>query len=150
MVAGSLTGQAQADQPTKTDIVDFVSTVRVHDLCSFPINVTGTLNGFELVRDTASGSVAEYHLTEADVFTAANGTTLTGTPYHFNLKITYDAAGNEVSSYSTGVTVNVPLPGGLTFRAAGRVDWSQVTEDFVAVPTHGGSQNLDAFCAALS
>ena len=89
------------------------------------------------------------HITEQDVYTA-NGTTLQSEPYTFNIDILRDADGNNVHAISTGQIIVVPVEPGVTFRAAGRFDFVTAGSDFVVVPESGGSQNLDAFCAALA
>lgn len=89
------------------------------------------------------------HITEQDVYTA-NGTTLQSEPYTFNIDILRDADGNNLHAISTGQIIVVPVEPGVTFRAAGRFDFVTAGSDFVVVPESGGSQNLDAFCAALA
>jgi hypothetical protein len=84
-----------------------------------------------------------------DVF-SANGNELTSVPYRFTNHFTIDDQGNVLSAYQTGVLIKVPLATGQTFLVAGRADFLTITEDFVSVPTHGVTRNLDAFCAALS
>src|SRR3954467_6505453 len=143
---------AQADAPTRITIeAETLPPITVNDLCSFPVEVTGThTGGFILDFTDASGAGRQNaHVTESDVF-SANGNTLEGLPYTFQFHLTVDEEGNETHATSTGVAVLVPLPGGQTFRAAGQVNFLTATTDFVAVPTHGGSRNLDAFCAALA
>jgi hypothetical protein len=73
--------------------------------------------------------------------------TLQGTPFHVNYFLAL-VTGETVEDQSTGVGVRVPLPNGRTFKSAGLVDYT--VGGFVANPTHGGTQHLDALCAALS
>jgi hypothetical protein len=118
----------------------------VNDLCDFPITVSSEQTGFQITA--ADGTSAMLHITEQDTF-SADGNTLTGLPYTFNIHVTFDAEGNLQHAYSTGQIVVVPIERGVTFRAAGRFDFATASGDFVAVPESGGSQNQDAFCSAL-
>jgi len=51
-----------------------------------------------------------------------------------------------------GIIERVHLPaGGVVFISAGRVDYSaDGCPDFVLTPDHGGTHNLDGFCAVLA
>jgi hypothetical protein len=140
------TGTATADAP-----VPFSSppqTVTVTSLCAFPVTVTYTLEGIvkdDIDPETGTGTLTA-HSTETDTFTA-NGVTLQGTPFQVSYRLTL-VNGESTVDVSTGVGVRVPLPNGKTFKSAGLIDYR--TGGAVGQPTHGGTQNLDAFCAALS
>lgn len=140
------TAPAHAGQPVKESFDD-TTPFEVSDPCGFPITVLAHQRGFTLT--SADGSRTRVHITEQDVYTA-NGTTLQSEPYTFNIDILRDADGNNVHAISTGQIIVVPVEPGVTFRAAGRFDFVTAGSDFVVVPESGGSQNLDAFCAALA
>ncbi|HEX6149635.1 hypothetical protein [Nocardioides sp.] len=71
-------------------------------------------------------------------------------PFTFTIHILRDVEGEILHAISTGQIIVVPVEPGVTFRAAGRFDFVTAGEDFVVVPESGGSQNRDAFCAALA
>jgi hypothetical protein len=75
---------------------------------------------------------------------SANGKTLTGIPFQFNVQ-TFIKAG-VVTQVLDGVIEKVPLPDGGLFLAAGRADLTGM----VWGPDHGAFKNLDGFCAALA
>jgi hypothetical protein len=56
--------------------------------------------------------------------------------------------GTVLHAISTGQVIVVPVEPGVTFRAAGRFRFVTASSDYVVVP--GGSQNRDAFCAAMA
>ena len=103
--------------------------------------------GFEIT--SADGTRTTVHVTEQDAF-SANGVTLQSAPFTFTIHIRRDAAGQTLQAISTGQIIVVPVEPGVTFRAAGRFDFVTAESDFVVVPESGGSQNQDAFCAALA
>jgi len=136
---------ARAEAPTRIPVAQTVVSTD-SNICGFPMDITSVQTGFAII--SADVTAASFHLTEQDTFTA-NGNSVTSAPSHFAIHFTLDAQGNFVHAYSTGQMIVVPLPGGVTFRAAGRVDFA-TSPGFAAVPESGGSQNLDAFCAALA
>jgi len=144
-----LMGIAQADAPVRTTF-DEPATFTVRDVCPFPVTVTGQQEGFMIDSVDESGTGAQFfHVTETDTF-SANGNTLQGEPYTFNFHVTL-VEGVPSKFLATGVGVRVPLPDGSTFFSAGQIDFLAAGDvDFIAVPTRGGSRNLDAFCAALA
>jgi hypothetical protein len=116
-------------------------------MCPFPVTVLGTQTGIGVASD--DGTAVEAHLTEVDTL-SANGRSLESRPYTYNFHVTLDAAGNYTQFIGTGQMVVVPIPGGPTFRAAGRYDFLAGGTEFAFAPDSGGVQNLDAFCAALA
>jgi hypothetical protein len=68
------------------------------DVCSFPIHVHA--------QDTIS----------------ANGKTLVGDPYTFNIEILYDSNLNIMGFYLNGIAEKIPLPDGSLFISAGRMN----------------------------
>ena len=122
----------------------------VMDLCPFPVTVTAHVDGAITTNDTGHGSIQRIHTVETDTYQAASGgPALTGT-YTFEIQTNYDADGNPVSGFQTGVIVRVPLPDGSNFQVSGRADALNATTDYIAAPTHGVTKNLDGLCAALS
>jgi hypothetical protein len=138
---------ARADRPVKESFDDTTAPFEVSDICGFSIMVVSHQRGFEIT--SADGRRTTVHITEQDVFTA-NGATLHSKPFTFTIHILRDADGQELHAISTGQIIVVPIEPGVTFRAAGRFDFVTAGADFVVVPESGGSQNQDAFCAALA
>jgi hypothetical protein len=137
---------AQADEPVK-EYFDDTTPFEVSDPCGFPIMVSSHQSGFLIT--SADGLMTTVHITEQDVFTA-NGATLESKPFTFTIHLLRDADGTVLQAISTGQVIVVPVEPGVTFRAAGRFDFVTADADFVVVPESGGSQNEDAFCAALA
>jgi hypothetical protein len=144
LVAG---GPAHASHPVKEYFDDTSLPFEVVDICGFPITVVSRQQGFSVV--SADGSRTDVHVTEQDTF-SANGATLQSRPFTFSIHILRDSDGNALQAISTGQVIVVPVEPGVTFRAAGRFDFLTAGTDYVVVPESGGSQNQDAFCAALA
>ena len=90
------------------------------------------------------------NLVEQDTF-SANGKSLTGVLFTFNLDFIIDSDGNATHAYATGVAERVQLPDGSWFVSAGRLDFAaHGFPDFIITPDHGGAVNLAGFCAALA
>jgi hypothetical protein len=90
------------------------------------------------------------HVVEQDVF-SANGKSLTGVPFTFNIDVVFDSSGNVVHVFANGLVEKVPLPGGGLFITAGRVDFAaHGFPQFLITPDVGATVNLAGFCAALS
>ena len=74
---------AVADRPTRTPFegVTFSGAV-LNDVCAFPVNISGTVSGFEIDYRDQSGALTRsfIHQVEQDTFTA-NGRTLVGDPF---------------------------------------------------------------------
>lgn len=142
-----------ADQPAKVQIVNGSSsgTLPAGSGCSFDIEVQALVNGTytRFVDKSGATKKEQYHLVEQDTFTA-NGKTLTGVPFTFNVTWLYDNAGNITHIFADGVAEKVRLPDGSLFIAAGRVDFAaHGFPSFILTPDHGATVNLDGFCAAL-
>jgi hypothetical protein len=139
---------AHAGKPLKEYFDNTAAPFEVSDICGFPITVVNShQRGFTIT--SADGRRTLVHVTEQDAFTA-NGTTLQSKPFTFSIHILRDANGDVLRAISTGQIIVVPVEQGVTFRAAGRFDFVTAGSDFVVVPESGGSQNQDAFCAALA
>src|SRR5262245_49490853 len=71
--------------------LDNTGTQTVFDLCPFPVDVTAHTVGTVHVQTIGSGgSILRAHLNEVDTF-EANGNTITGGPYTWELQVTFDA-----------------------------------------------------------
>jgi hypothetical protein len=147
---GILAQPAAAVEPTREPIDDTITSV-VEDICSFPVTITATIVGTETTFYDESGEVTrqQIHVVEQDVF-SANGETLTGLPFTFNLQVLFED-GEVTHVYASGVVERVPLPDGTVFLSAGRLDFAaHPGAEFRIVPDVGRSGDVAAFCAALA
>jgi len=144
---------AAADPPARSDFTaSFDSVLPAGQGCSFDIQVHSEMNAKRTVFVDKSGGTKkeQYQIVELDTFTA-NGKTLTSVPFKFNATWLYDNNGNLIHLYVDGTVERVPLPDGSFFLAAGRVDFvAHGMPGFILTPDHGGTVNLDGFCAALA
>jgi hypothetical protein len=150
--AAALASTAAAGQPVKTSFSNVPFSSTMSGVCSFDVNVDSVVSGFEIDYFDAAGNItkADIHETEQDTFTA-NGKTLTGLPYTFNLRVAFDSSGNPTSIVATGVVATVPLPDGSVFHSAGQVDFlDHPGATFLLSPDKGNPGNVAGFCAALS
>jgi len=121
-------------------------------VCPFDVDVVSVVSGFEIDYFDNAGNItkAQIHQTEQDTF-SANGKTLTGIPYTFNLTFSIDSSGNVTAAIATGVVSKVPLPDGSLFVSAG---WSNFVNhpgvSFLLSPDRGAQGNVAGFCAALA
>jgi hypothetical protein len=112
------------------------------------LNTSGTVTLF--VDESGAPRRIHGHATEQDTF-SANGKSLTGTPYTFNIDVFIDDSGNPIGLFNEGVLGRVRLPDGSQFIAAGRIDFAaQGFPNFSFTPDAGGVVNLDGLCAALA
>ena len=141
---------AQAAHPVRETVVN-TSTAVVTSLCSFPVTVTFNATAERLSFYDESGALVRIaeHVLEQDTYTA-NGRTLEGLPYTYNVQARFDDAGELEHVYASGLVSRVPLPDGSVFRAAGRIDFVAHGFEFVPAPDWGTPVNTAAFCAALS
>jgi hypothetical protein len=141
---------AAAIEPTRAPI-DGTITSTIDDICSFPVTITATFAGTETTFYDQGGEVTRIkdHIVEQDVF-SANGESLTGLPFTFNLQVLFED-GEVTHVYASGVVERVPLPDGTVFHSAGRLDFAaHPGSDFRIVPDVGRSGDVAAFCAALA
>jgi len=90
------------------------------------------------------------HQVEQDTFTA-NGRTLVGTPFTFDVQELFDNNGNLTHVFSSGLVETIPLLDGSLFISAGRLDFTQHPGvKFILSPDMGHTGDLAALCAALS
>jgi hypothetical protein len=142
---------ARAEKPVVFPFANS-GTVVWNGACSFPVtvdlNTSGTVTIF--VDESGIPRRVHGHATEQDTF-SANGKTLTGTPYTFNIDVIGDGSGNPINLFNEGVLGKVRLPDGSLFIAAGRIDFgAQGFPTFSFTPDAGGIVNLDGLCAALA
>ena len=99
-----------------------------------------------------SGNVTRIfvHATEQDIF-SANGKSLTGIPYTYNVEVLFDSSGNVTHVYASGLVSKVVLPDGTLFVAAGRINvTAHPGAEFLLSPDVGTAGNVEGFCAALA
>jgi hypothetical protein len=111
----------------------------------------GTGTEIDFFDQDGNLTMAQVHQVEQDVFTA-NGKTLVGLPYTFNLRALFDPETGDVTHvFASGIASRVPLPGGNFFLTAGRVDFAaHPGADFLLQPDVGAQGNIAGFCAALA
>jgi hypothetical protein len=148
----ALAPTAAAAPPLREEFT-FTDTTVLTDVCPFPVTVEFSLQGTQTLFFDESGNLVmiQIHNVEQDVFTA-NGKTLVGLPYTFNVQVLFDPDTGEVTHvFASGVASRVPLPGGDVFLTAGRVDFvAHPDATFLLQPDFGAQGNLAGFCAALS
>ena len=151
--AAAFAQSAAAVAPIREDFTFTDATTVLTDVCSFPVTVVFSGTGTETDFFDENGNLTrvQIHQVEQDVFTA-NGETLVGLPYTFNLQVLFDRESGEVTHvFANGVASRVPLPGGDFFLTAGRVDFiAHPGADFLLQPDVGAQGNIAGFCAALS
>jgi hypothetical protein len=148
--AAILASPAAADPPAKYEGTFEADSV-LTNACDFEVGVHGTVEYTEIDFVDASGTLTRIfdHFVEQDAFTA-NGKTLVGIPFTFNIEVLFDSSGNMTRNVATGIVEKVPLPDGGLFISAGWVDWTaHPGTNFVLSPNKGNPGNLAAFCAAL-
>jgi hypothetical protein len=152
VTAAVFASAAAADKPTKTEFADVTFSSVLTDVCTFSVNVDSTISGTEIDYVDTSGALTRVfvHQVEQDTFTA-NGKTLVGIPFTFNLELLFDSSGDVTNVFANGVVETIPLPDGSLFVSAGRVDFADhpgVT--FLLSPDKGNPGNVAGFCAALA
>ena len=151
VLALSAASTANANPPTVHPFTG-TGTVTVSGLCSFDVTVTFTFNGTERDFTDQNGNLTriELNFVEQDTFTA-NGHQLVGDPFRNIQRVLFDANGNLIHDYETGVIERIPLPNGSVFHSSGRLDFvAHPGEVIVITPDHGLSGDIEALCAALA
>jgi hypothetical protein len=151
-VAGVLVSSAFAAPPTKAtfSVTDIPATLT--GVCSFDVAVSTDVSGFEIDYTDQSGALTRVydHTIEQDTF-SANGKSITGEPFTYNLDVLFDSTGAVTHVYSSGVVERIVLPSGTLFLSAGRADFAQHPGvAFLLSPDVGNPGDVAAFCAALS
>jgi hypothetical protein len=151
LAAGALAPSAAATPPIMQEF-SFTDTNVLTDVCAFPITVESTVSGTATLFFDQEGNITMVllHTVEQDVF-SANGNSLTGVPFTFEVQILFDSSGEVTNVFASGLVEKVPLPGGELFITAGRLDFAaHGFPSFLITPDVGATVNLDAFCAALA
>lgn len=151
-VAAIFASAASASPPVHFNFGPDANTSTITGVCPFDITVDSISSGTGEDFFDRSGNLIREHdnINEQDTF-SANGKSLTGLPYTFNLEFLVDSSGNTTGLTATGVAEKVPLPDGRLFVSAGYVDFAaHGFPDFILTPDHGGAVNLAGFCAALA
>lgn len=144
-----LAGVAGADQPFPEEGT-VSGGVTLSDVCPFPVNVAYSAQ-YRAKYFFSKGALTkiEYHMLEQDIF-SANGTSLAGVPFRFNVQLFFDGLGNVTRYVTHGVQQKVPLPDGGIFLTAGRINWQLYPgAEYILFPDNGATVNLEGFCAAL-
>ena len=146
----AFTATARAEKPVTFPFA-IAGTQVWTDGCSFPVNVDISLNGTGTAfMEDGTPKRVHLHITEQDTF-SANGKSVTGMLYTFNMELGFDSGGNLTQQVSTGVAGKARLPDGGLFIAAGQIDFAaQGFPVFSFSPDSGTVQNLDGLCAALA
>jgi hypothetical protein len=147
--AAAFVTYAAAGPPTKQPFDD-TSTSTETGICSFPVEVTSSIRGTETDFFDQGGELvrAHLHVNEQDTF-SANGKTLTGDPYTFNLFISFEN-GEVTAVLARGVAEKIRLPDGKLFLSAGVIDFLAQGVSFSIRTDRGRTGDIDALCAALS
>jgi hypothetical protein len=143
---------AVAATPEKTEFSNVTFDSVLSGVCPFDVDVASVVSGFEIdYFDQAANIVkAQIHQVEQDTF-SANGKTLTGIPFTFNLTFSIDSNGDATSAVATGVAEKIPLPDGSLFVSAGWLDFvDHPGATFVLSPDRGAQGNVAGFCTALA
>jgi hypothetical protein len=151
VVMGVFAPAAAANGPVTSEFT-FTDTGVAEDGCAFPvtINATGSATETDLFDSGGALTRIQLHATEQDTY-SANGKSLVGAPFTYNVTVLFDNSGNITNAFVNGVIAKVPLPDGGLFISAGRVDLAaRGFPMFILTPDVGTTVNLDRFCAALS
>jgi hypothetical protein len=150
-VAAVLAPAATAAQPVKFQDT-FSFTAVLTDVCPFDVTVDASATATEIDFFDESGALTRVHvhIVEQDTF-SANGKSLTGVPFAFNIDVLFDSSGDVTHVFASGLVEKVPLPDGRLFISAGRLDFAaHGFPEFLITPDVGATVNLAGFCAALS
>lgn len=149
--AAVLAPAAAAVPPVMTSGSFSASTVMT-GVCSFPVTVNSSVTFNETDFFDQSGALTRiyFHSVEQDTF-SANGRSMTGLPFPFNIEILFDSGGNITHLFASGIVERIVLPDGSLFLTAGRLDFTRHPgAAFLLTPDVGNSGNVAAFCAALA
>jgi hypothetical protein len=150
--AGIFAGSAAAVPPVKFDFSFSDVPGQLTGVCDFDVDITSSGSGTEIDFFDSSGTPTRIlvHIVEQDVL-SANGKSLDGEPFTFNLDVVFDSEGNVTHVYADGLFERVVLPGGDLFLTAGRADFvAHPGTGFLIQPDFGAQGNIAGFCAALS
>ena len=151
VAAAVFASAAAADKPTRIEFAVTGNSV-LTDVCACSVNVASTNSGTRIDYVDTSGALTRIHVhaVEQDTFTA-NGKTLVGIPFTFNVEFLFDSSGNVTHTFASGLVEKVPLPDGSLFVSVGRVDFvAHPGVEFILSPDKGNPGNVAGFCAALA
>ncbi len=143
---------ASAAPPVKTEFSNVAFSSVLTGVCPFDVEVDSVVSGFEIDFFDKAGNIvkAQIHQVEQDTF-SANGKTLTGIPFTFNLTFQLDSNGDPTAIIATGVAEKIPLPDGSLFVSAGWLNFADHPgAEFLLSPDRGAQGNVAGFCAALA
>jgi hypothetical protein len=124
----------------------------ITDVCSFAFNIDSHADILAIHYFDKNGNLTRIynHVNEKDTF-IANGKTLVGLPFTFDIEALYASDGTMTSLTALGVVEMVRLPDGRLFLSVGFVDYlAHPDEQFILTADRGLSGNVAALCAALS
>jgi hypothetical protein len=139
---------AGAVPPTRTPFSFTADPLVLGDICSFPVTVVSNLRGTETDFTNESGALTMLLIynVEQDTF-SANGKTLTGEPYTFEIQVLFDENGDVTHVYASGTVETIRFPSGTLFISAGRVDFeAHPGSIFLIAPDVGVTGDVAAFC----
>jgi len=145
------TSAALATKPEKSHVsVD--TTYEITNVCSFAFTIDSHADILAIHYFDKDGALIRIynHVKERDTF-IANGKTIVGLPFVFDINALYATDGTLTSLTAVGVVEKVRLPNGRLFFSAGFVDYlAHPDEQFVLTADRGISGSIPALCAALS
>jgi hypothetical protein len=154
LIAAVLAGAASANPPNHFTFT-VTGSSSVPGICSFPI----TFDGHGEFRGTdffdSSGTLVGFHghvKNPGDVI-SANGISLPGLPYSFNIDLTFAPDGTLTAGKAVGIVEKFRLPDGKLFNMAGYTNLLTLPpgqEQFIFSVTHGNPGDTAALCAALT
>ena len=155
-IAAVLIGAASANPPRH-----FTFTVAgpssVPGICSFPITFTGQGPSEFKATDffDSSGTLVGFHahVTSPGDVISANGISLPGLPYSFNIDLTFAPDGTLTAGKAVGIVEKFRLPDGKLFNMVGYTNLLTLPpgqEQFIFSVTHGDPGDTAALCAALT
>jgi hypothetical protein len=149
VAAALVPASAGAGKPEKFSFEGTFS-LTLTTICPFPVDLTASFRGHEVDFFDKSGALvsANAHGTEQDTF-SANGKTLVGEPFTFNVFWTFEGD-DAVGIVARGVAEKIRLPDGKLFLSAGVIDFLAQGVDFSVMTDPGRTGDIDALCAALS
>ena len=145
------TSAALATKPEKSHVsVD--TNYQITNVCSFDFSIDSHADILAIHYFDKNGALIRIynHVNEQDTF-SANGKTIVGLPFTFDINALYAKDGTLTSLTAVGVVEKVRLPNGRLFFSAGFVDYlAHPDAQFILTADRGISGNVRALCAALS
>jgi hypothetical protein len=154
LALGVLAVSASAALATAPQVshVSVETNYEITDVCSFAFSIDSHADILAIHFFDKNGALIRIynHVDEQDTF-SANGKTLVGLQFPFDIEALYAKDGTLTSLTAVGVVEKVRLPDGRLFLSAGFVDYlAHPDEQFILTADRGISGNVPALCAALS